>query len=160
MDIENAILLATTCHRGQKDKAGEPYILHPLWVMSKMESEDERVVAVLHDVFEDCDIAINDVDLSLVQKEALVLLTRPKGMSYKSYIERIATNEIAIKVKMADLEHNMDYKRYASSISKMEKQDKIKFKEKRSVYQSSYNYLSQIKSLLEKQKNNQTPSQG
>ena len=50
MNIENAIIIAMKAHYGQKDKCGDPYILHPLWVMSRMYTEDEKVCAVLHEI--------------------------------------------------------------------------------------------------------------
>ena len=59
--LEDAILLATEAHRGQKDKAGVPYILHPLRVMLRMETEADRIVAVLHDVVEDSGVTVSDL---------------------------------------------------------------------------------------------------
>lgn len=54
MNLDKAILIATKAHQNQVDKAGKPYILHPIRVMMKMENETEQIVAVLHDVLEDC----------------------------------------------------------------------------------------------------------
>ena len=51
--LERAIQIAALAHAGQFDKAGQPYILHPLRVMFRMEEEHERIAAVLHDVVED-----------------------------------------------------------------------------------------------------------
>jgi hypothetical protein len=51
--LEHAIALAACAHAGQVDKAGQPYILHPLRVMLRLSGADERIVAVLHDVVED-----------------------------------------------------------------------------------------------------------
>ncbi len=55
MDLERAIEIAAAAHRGQADKAGQPYILHPLRVMLACQGEATRIVAVLHDVIEDND---------------------------------------------------------------------------------------------------------
>jgi len=59
--LEKALTIAYTAHAGQVDKAGEPYILHPLRVMLKMRSDEEKIVALLHDVVEDTDITLADL---------------------------------------------------------------------------------------------------
>ena len=51
--LEKALAIAVEAHRGQKDRAGKPYILHPLRVMGRVSTEDEQIVAILHDVVED-----------------------------------------------------------------------------------------------------------
>jgi len=55
MNLEKAIKIAVEAHMGQVDKGGNPYILHPLRVMLSLNSEEERIVGVLHDVVEDCE---------------------------------------------------------------------------------------------------------
>ena len=54
MNLEQAIKIAVEAHTGQVDKGGNPYILHPLRVMLSLDTEQERIVGVLHDVVEDC----------------------------------------------------------------------------------------------------------
>lgn len=110
--LEKAIKLATEVHTGQLDKGGQPYILHPLRVMLKMQTNEERIVAVLHDVLED------GTALSLYQSgfsenivEAVKALTRGKRESYEDYIARLAPNQLARTVKLRDLEDNMDLQR-------------------------------------------------
>ena len=114
--LENAIAIAVEAHQGQKDKAGHPYILHPLRVMFRVESEDERTVAILHDVVED------HGDVWSVDKlrqsgfpqrilDALDCVTKRKGETYEQFVERSASNPIALRVKLADLEDNMDIRR-------------------------------------------------
>src|SRR5439155_583269 len=61
MTIEDAIILATDLHRGQRDKAGEPYILHPLRVALRLHTDRERLAAVLHDVVEDTGVTLDDL---------------------------------------------------------------------------------------------------
>jgi (p)ppGpp synthase/HD superfamily hydrolase len=112
--LSKAINIATNAHNGQKDKAGEPYILHPLRVMIHMKDEDSRIVAVLHDVVED-----TWVTLSLLQKEgfnqdiidAIDCLSRRKDEDYLDFIRRCDENNIAKYVKLADLNDNMDLRR-------------------------------------------------
>lgn len=112
--LEKAINLSVEKHRGQIDKGGMPYILHPLYVMTKMDTENEKIVAVLHDIIEDTDVTFNYLRSNGFSDEvinALECLTRKNGEDYFCYIERIKTNRIAVKVKLADLEHNMDLRR-------------------------------------------------
>jgi (p)ppGpp synthase/HD superfamily hydrolase len=113
--IENAITLATEAHRGQPDKNGAPYILHPLRVMTRMQSEPDKIVAVLHDVVEDTPVTIQvlkEKGYSQEVTEAIDCLTKRKGKeTYDEFIERCRSNPIALKVKIADLEDNMDIRR-------------------------------------------------
>lgn len=51
--LAHAIALASEAHQHQKDKLGEPYILHPIRVMMRCDTDEERIVAILHDVLED-----------------------------------------------------------------------------------------------------------
>ena len=51
--LEKAIEIAVKAHAGQTDKAGAPYVLHPLRMMLRMHSETDMMAAVLHDVVED-----------------------------------------------------------------------------------------------------------
>lgn len=114
--IEKAISIAVEAHRGQVDKAEKPYILHPLRLMLKMTNEKEMVVAVLHDVVEDTGWTIEKLAEEGFNSEiieAIKLLTHNKNESYEKYIEKIKSNELATRVKIADLEDNMDLKRIA-----------------------------------------------
>ena len=114
--LEGAIEIAVTAHKEQIDKAGKPYILHPLRLMLKMQSENEMIAAVLHDVVEDTDWTIEQLEVEGFNEEVIIalrLLTHDKKVPYKKYIEAIKTNKIALKVKLADLEDNLDIKRIA-----------------------------------------------
>ena len=114
--LERAIEIAVSAHKGQKDKAGKPYILHPLRLMFKMNSEDEMIAAVLHDVVEDTAWTFEKLEAEGFNEEviaAVKLLTHDKKVPYKKYIEAIKTNKIALRVKLADLEDNLDIKRIA-----------------------------------------------
>ena len=115
MNLEKAISIASLAHEGQLDKGGEPYILHPLRVMMKLKDYDLRIIAVLHDVIEDCGLTLDDlVSIYSVPFELariVDILSRKDNESYDEYIERISKNYKAIKVKLADLEDNMDLNR-------------------------------------------------
>ena len=111
---KRAILFAFDAHRGQYDKSGLPYITHPLHVAESMESEDECVVALLHDVLEDTDITIEDltrIGITDRQIAALKLLCHDDSVPYLEYVQAIRVDQIARKVKLADLNHNSDLTR-------------------------------------------------
>lgn len=113
-NLEEAIALATSAHQGQTDKAGAPYILHPLRVMQRMNSEEAKMVAVLHDVVEDTSVTLEELralNFSETVVAAVDSLTRRAEESYETFIERVKLNPLARKVKLADLEDNMDLQR-------------------------------------------------
>lgn len=110
--IDDTIAYATALHEGQRDKAGAPYIAHPLSVMRRV-PEEMWHVAVLHDVKEDCGVTDEDLrDEGYSEEEiaAIDLLTKPQNLPYRAFIDRIAmsNNLVAITVKLADLEDNLD----------------------------------------------------
>lgn len=113
--LERAIAIASILHEGQVDKAGAAYILHPLRVMVAQTSDEARMVAVLHDTVEDCGVTIEDLRDRAGFPEsvlhALSLVTRRKEDSYGSFVERCATDPLALAVKLADLEDNLDIRR-------------------------------------------------
>jgi (p)ppGpp synthase/HD superfamily hydrolase len=112
--LKKAINIAVECHSGQKDRAGEPYIQHPLRMMMKMKTAEEKITAVLHDVVEDSTITIYDLRKESFSEKilkAVDALTKRKGESYKKSIERVKKNPLAVKVKIADFEDNMDIRR-------------------------------------------------
>ena len=114
--LEKAIAIAVEAHQGKKDKAGTTYILHPLRVMFRVDSEDEKIVAVLHDVVEDHgDVwpvkRLRQAGFSKRILNALDCVTKREGESYEKFIKRSASNPIALKVKLADLEDNLDVRR-------------------------------------------------
>lgn len=112
-ELEQAIDLAVKAHTGDTDKAGETYIRHPLRVMQEMETETERVVAVLHDVVEDTPYSLDDIEdrFGPTVTEAVDALTKRNGETYSEFVDRAAANPIARCVKLADIEDNMDLTR-------------------------------------------------
>ncbi|MEK1833707.1 HD domain-containing protein [Pseudomonas sp. NPDC089918] len=114
--LERAIAIAAAAHEGQVDKGGAPYILHPLRVMLRVNTLEERIVAVLHDVVEDCGISFDDLrneGFSETVLMAIASVTKVPGESYEAFIERVAQNPIGRVVKLADLEENSDLSRIA-----------------------------------------------
>ena len=120
--LEDAMSLAAKAHRRQKDKAGAAYILHPLRVMLRMNTNDERIVALLHDVVEDTEYTLEDLrKAGYSQKilQSLDFLTKRDGEEYDQFIKRVKRNPLARKVKIADIEDNLDLGR----IKKPKKRD-------------------------------------
>ncbi len=112
--LEEALALAKRAHQGQTDKAGAPYILHPLRIMQRMDSEEAKIVAVLHDVVEDTSVTLEEIralNFSETVVAAVDSLTRRAEESYEAFIERVKLNPLARKVKLADLKDNMDLQR-------------------------------------------------
>jgi (p)ppGpp synthase/HD superfamily hydrolase len=113
-DLQRAIEIAVEAHRGQTQKCGAPYVLHPLHVMQSLTGEAERIAAVLHDVVEDTDVTLEDLGkegFAAEIVEAVGLLTHDDADGYDEYVDRLRGNPIARRVKIADLEHNMDIRR-------------------------------------------------
>jgi (p)ppGpp synthase/HD superfamily hydrolase len=112
--LEDAIRLAVEAHKGQLDKVGQPYILHPLRVMFRLTAEAERIVGVLHDVVEDTPYTFEDLRrMGYAEEiiEALDGVTKREGESYEAFVLRSKANPISRMVKLADLEDNMDLRR-------------------------------------------------
>ena len=112
-EIRKAFLFAKKAHAGQVDKAGKAYILHPLTVAAKLQSPEEKVLALLHDVVEDTDVTLEDVKKEFGETIASSLdcLTHRGDETYDQYIRRISKNPLATRVKLADLNHNMELTR-------------------------------------------------
>ena len=109
--LEDAIILASRNHAGQTDKLGEPYILHPVRVMSKLSDPAARIVAVLHDVIEDTSVTIDEIRNAGASKEiidALLVLTKDEDKDYTQYLRAVRDNPLARIVKLADIEDNED----------------------------------------------------
>jgi (p)ppGpp synthase/HD superfamily hydrolase len=116
-----AIAIANQAHAGQLDKAGKPYISHPLTVMAQMDTLEGKIVAVLHDAIEDSDLTVADLVRQGFPEfitEAIAAITKLKGEQYEDYILRVKSNAIARKVKIADVTHNMDISRIANPAEK------------------------------------------
>lgn len=114
--LERAIAIAATAHEGQTDKAGAPYILHPLRVMTRMDDEAARIAAVLHDLVEDTGWTLERLQAEGFAREvveAVDHLTRRDGETYMEFCARTATNALARRVKLADLADNLDLSRIA-----------------------------------------------
>jgi (p)ppGpp synthase/HD superfamily hydrolase len=126
--LDKAILIAAQAHLGQKDKMDGAYVLHPLRMMLRFQSEAEMIVAVLHDVVEDNP----DWTLDRLRQEgfseeivqAIDHLTRREDESYEEFTERAGRNALARRVKLADLEDNMDIRRYPAELRDKDK-DKL-----------------------------------
>ena len=113
--MERALAFALTTHAGQVEKNGHPYVMHPLRLMLSMDTDEERLSALLHDAVEDGDnVSFDDLrglGMPDTVLDTLRLLTHEGGEPYDDYIARIAKHPMARKVKMADLRDNMDVQR-------------------------------------------------
>lgn len=137
--LEKAIAIAVEAHRGQLDKAGQPYILHPMRVMLSGKTTEEMICGILHDVIEDTPISIE-----MLQQEgfspsvlhALQLLTHDRKTPYTAYIEQLAEDALATQIKLYDLHDNMN----RSRLGMMTLEDERRMEK----YRRSYEYLTQL----------------
>jgi (p)ppGpp synthase/HD superfamily hydrolase len=140
-----AILLAANAHSGQFDRGGKPYILHPLHLMNQLMFDTElATIAVLHDVIEDSHYTLEDLrNLKFSSRvvDAVSLLTHTGEYSYKEYIEGVATNYDAVRVKLKDLEHNSDITRLKGGLASVTEKD-LQRTEK---YQKAFTRLGEAK---------------
>lgn len=113
--LNRAIEIATQAHQGATDKYGAPYINHVTRVMNMGETENEKIVGVLHDVIEDNHWTFEDLEKEGFSKEvidALKCVTKTSESEvYTNFITRVKTNPLAVKVKLNDLSDNLDIKR-------------------------------------------------
>lgn len=102
--------IAFEAHNGQLDKSGVPYIYHPIHLAEQMETEEETIVALLHDTVEDTDVTFEELEKEFSDDiiQALKLLTHDDSVEYMDYVRNIKDNSIARNVKLADLRHNSD----------------------------------------------------
>ena len=109
--IEKSLKIALTAHTGKTDKAGRPYILHPLRLMAKMDTDEEMSVALLHDTIEDSPLTAESLIHAGIPStivDAVQCLTKVDGEDYDQFIQRVLKNELAVKVKKADIEDNLN----------------------------------------------------
>ena len=112
--LELALSIATEAHGGQFDKAGIDYIEHPIFVASQVDSEEEKAVALLHDVIEDSSVTAEELlnaGLPETVVTAVQILSKKKGQDYQTYLKTVKSNPLARAVKLADLKHNSDLSR-------------------------------------------------
>ena len=116
--LERAIGIARQAHAGQVDKGGADYIGHPLRVMERGENEQEKIVGVLHDVVEDSNWIFEMLEEEGFTPdiiEALKCLTKvSEDENYDDFIARVMTNPLAVKIKLYDIEDNLDVSRLDS----------------------------------------------
>ena len=116
MTLEEAVALARRFHQGMVDKAGEPYIGHPMRVMARVSGHQEKIAAVLHDLLEDTDLSSTDLLAAGCPPrvvEAVEALTRRRDETYEDFVDRVATDPLARVVKLADIADNLDPERLA-----------------------------------------------
>jgi (p)ppGpp synthase/HD superfamily hydrolase len=120
MTPTDALGLAARLHAGQVDKAGQPYLLHPVRVMMRLPADatdDEKVAALLHDTIEDCGETVESLVGAGVAPAAAAMvlsLTRRDGESYGDFLARVREERVAVRVKLADIDDNTDPARVAA----------------------------------------------
>ena len=113
--LDRAKEIARAAHEGQVDKAGKPYIEHPMRVMNMGKSMEEKIAGILHDVVEDSEWTFEMLEKEGIPKDVMDALRCVTKLSededYDHFIARVKTNPLAVKVKLNDLKDNMDITR-------------------------------------------------
>jgi len=143
--IIRAMNLIDVYFKDKKDKGGNPYTEHLIYIMQRVETAEEKVAALLHDIIEDTEITEKDLlEYGFPQDliDIVMIMTKKTDESYEDYIDRIieSKNQIAINVKIIDLEHNMNLDRL-----KLVTSEDILRKNK---YSQAYNKLLPLKRSL------------
>ena len=128
--VDLALSIARKAHEGQLDKAGVAYIEHPIYVANQVDTEEEKAVALLHDVIEDSPVSAEGLlqaGLPETVVTAVQVLTKKKEQDYQTYLETVKKNPLARVVKLADLKHNSDLSRL-SSITEKDRERLKKYK--------------------------------
>lgn len=131
--LQKAIQIATKAHAAQKDKAGQPYALHLFAVMEKGKTIEEKIVGIMHDLVEDTPWTLEDVRKEGFSEkiiQALDAITQKEGEPYADYLQRVKKNKIALKVKINDLENNMDIRR----LQEISERDRLRLNKYLKVY--------------------------
>ncbi|WP_238547952.1 phosphohydrolase [Meridianimarinicoccus roseus] len=114
--IDAAFAFAVKAHTGQRDKSGAAYLLHPVRVMGRVQGAAAQAVALMHDVLEDSDATAEDLRAAGFPEEVVAgveAMTRAPDESYGDFVDRAAADPIARRVKLADIEDNLDLRRLA-----------------------------------------------
>lgn len=132
-----ALGLAQRAHDRQLDKGNMPYIMHPIRVSERCKTPEAKIAALLHDTIEDSVLTVENLTRSGISKEiagAVYMLTHQKHDTYEEYIKNLSSNKIAVEVKIADLEDNMDITRLLGPLDEKDFQRLQKYK-------AAYDYL-------------------
>ena len=128
---KKALKICFEAHKNQVDKTGLPYVFHPFHLAEQMDDEDSVCVALLHDVVEDTNITFEVLENEGINNsviEALKLLTHNKDVPYMDYVMELKSNQLAKKVKLADLTHNSDLSRL-NNVTEEDKQRVQKYQQ-------------------------------
>ena len=109
-----ALRIAIEAHKGQTDKSGREYVMHPIRVAERCKNVKAKIVALLHDTIEDTDVTPDSLRADGFPEEiinGILSVTKREGESYEDFVSRAAQNPIGREVKIADLEDNMDVRR-------------------------------------------------
>ncbi len=126
-DVEAAKALAERMHEGQLDKAGQPYITHPMRVASRLKSPEAQVVGWLHDTVEDTGLTLAEVEAQFGPDTAGAVdaVSRREGEAWEDYLERVRANPVARQVKISDLIDNSNLGRIPHvTLRDVERQEK------------------------------------
>lgn len=137
-----AMMLAYKAHQGQVDKAGVPYVFHPIHLAEQMKDEVTCCAALLHDTVEDTGVRLEQIYEAFGKDvgDVVAHLTHDKSVPYMDYIKEVKKDPRAVQVKLADLHHNMDIHRYDGLDLSEEEKKRIEMRLKQK-YEPALKYL-------------------
>ena len=109
--LEKAARICVEKHAGQRDKAGNAYFLHPMRVAMRCRTDEEKMVALLHDTIEDTDVTAEyllDAGFPPEIVDAVLSVTKCEGEDYDDFVARAKSNPLGRAVKLHDIEDNLD----------------------------------------------------
>ncbi|MNM78198.1 Bifunctional (p)ppGpp synthase/hydrolase relA [compost metagenome] len=142
--LRETIQLVNIAFSGMYDGAGQPYIFHLTHVAEKFKELSLQTVALLHDIVEDTDVSLEGLRIAGYSEEiveAIDAITKRKGEEYQDYLARVKANRLARKVKLADLEHNMDRTRFVGPNKLLPKQS-VYIEKRMEKYRDAVQFLS------------------
>ena len=120
--LDKAALICVGKHQGQRDKVGCAYFQHPMRVAMRCATDDEKIVALLHDIIEDTDATpeyLIEEGFPDYIVDAILSVTKREGENYEDFVARAKRNPIGRMVKIHDLEDNLDVMRLDEVSAKM-----------------------------------------
>ena len=141
-----AYLICEKVFDGKSHSSGVPYMEHLVAVADKFSDDKEKVVALLHDIMKETELTAMDLNYIGFPSDivkTVSLMTRENGESYDEFINRMinSKNNMAVQIKKADLEQNMDLSNYESVTDEYLNRIDVKYKPQ---YEKIVGYLGDL----------------
>ncbi|CCY47140.1 putative uncharacterized protein [Firmicutes bacterium CAG:822] len=141
-----AYLICEKVFDGKSHSSGVPYMDHLVAVADRFSDDKAKVVALLHDIMKETELTAMDLNYIGFPSDivkTVSLMTRENGESYDEFINRMinSKNNMAVQIKKADLEQNMDLSNYESVTDEYLNRIDVKYKPQ---YEKIVGYLGDL----------------